>query len=262
MTTTGSLAGTLGLFQPFRYRGYVYDWETGFYYLQSRYYDPTTGRFISADVLLSTGQGVLGHNAYAYCLGNPVNMVDTLGSRPDLIVNTMDDGDYDLYIYYDVPISNQEGELICWAFCQAMTEAFDNYERLTRDEVNARAIQIAQEVSCSTDEEKWNRGGHPHNRKSWPVDARYIVSITDIYRMLKEHGPMFACYTNGKDAHCIVVTGADVKHNIVYTNNPWGYKGKQTFEEFLNGFYSPNEIVEGYHLESLYFVKWKNRQFN
>jgi RHS repeat-associated protein len=80
VTTTGTLAGTLGLFQPFRYRGYVYDWETGFYYLQSRYYDPTVGRFISADVLLSTGQGVLGYNCYAYCLGNPVGMVDDGGS--------------------------------------------------------------------------------------------------------------------------------------------------------------------------------------
>ena len=79
VTTTGTLAGTLGLFQPFRYRGYVYDWETGFYYLQSRYYDPTTGRFISADVLLSTGQGVLGHNCYAYCLDNPVNYEDPAG---------------------------------------------------------------------------------------------------------------------------------------------------------------------------------------
>ncbi len=82
VTTTGTLAGTLGLFQPFRYRGYVYDWETGFYYLQSRYYDPMTGRFISADILLSTGQGVLGHNCYAYCLGNPVGMVDQSGCCP------------------------------------------------------------------------------------------------------------------------------------------------------------------------------------
>jgi RHS repeat-associated protein len=78
--TTGSLAGSLGLVQPFRYRGYVYDWETGLYYLQSRYYDPEVGRFISADVLLSTGQGVLGHNAYAYCLGNPVGMRDDGGT--------------------------------------------------------------------------------------------------------------------------------------------------------------------------------------
>ena len=92
VTTTGSLAGTLGLFQPFRYRGYVYDWETGFYYLQSRYYDPTTGRFISADVLLSTGQGVLGHNAYAYCLGNPVGMVDDGGTAPDHNISLTDGG--------------------------------------------------------------------------------------------------------------------------------------------------------------------------
>ena len=58
----------------------MYDEETSLYYLQSRYYDPEVGRFISADVLLSTGQGVLGHDAYAYCLGNPVNMEDSSGS--------------------------------------------------------------------------------------------------------------------------------------------------------------------------------------
>ena len=73
ISCTGSLASTLGNLNPFRYRGYVYDEETGLYYLQSRYYDPTTGRFISADTLLSTGQGVLGHNAYAYCGNNPIS---------------------------------------------------------------------------------------------------------------------------------------------------------------------------------------------
>ncbi len=83
VTTTGTLAGTLGLFQPFRYRGYVYDWETGFYYLQSRYYDPTTGRFISADILLSTGQGVLGHNCYVYCLDNPARFKDSQGREAE-----------------------------------------------------------------------------------------------------------------------------------------------------------------------------------
>ena len=35
---------------PLRYRGYIYDTETGFYYLQSRYYDPANHRFINADV--------------------------------------------------------------------------------------------------------------------------------------------------------------------------------------------------------------------
>ena len=79
LSTTGSLAETFGAEQPFRYRGYVYDEETGFYYLQSRYYNPEVGRFISADVYLSTGQGVLGHNSYAYCLNNPVNSCDPAG---------------------------------------------------------------------------------------------------------------------------------------------------------------------------------------
>ena len=80
LSTSGSLASTLGKNNPFRYRGYVYDEETGFYYLQSRYYNPEVGRFISSDVLLSTGQGVIGHNAYAYCLNNPVNREDSNGN--------------------------------------------------------------------------------------------------------------------------------------------------------------------------------------
>ena len=80
LSTSGSLASTLGKNNPFRYRGYVYYEETGFYYLQSRYYNPEVGRFISSDVLLSTGQGVLGHNAYAYCLNNPVNREDSNGN--------------------------------------------------------------------------------------------------------------------------------------------------------------------------------------
>ena len=49
----------IGLLNPIRYRGYYYDSETGLYYLQTRYYDPVTCRFINADGLLSTGQGIL-----------------------------------------------------------------------------------------------------------------------------------------------------------------------------------------------------------
>ena len=82
IAVTGTLATTLGANQPFRYRGYVYDTETNWYYLQSRYYDPTTCRFISADVLLSTGQGVIGHNSFAYCNNNPLLLTDSEGSLP------------------------------------------------------------------------------------------------------------------------------------------------------------------------------------
>ena len=64
---TGELAETLGKVQPFRYRGYVFDEETGFYYVSSRYYDPEIGRFISpdtTDVLTATPMGLTDKNLY------------------------------------------------------------------------------------------------------------------------------------------------------------------------------------------------------
>ena len=90
LSTTGSMANTLGGSNPLRYRGYVYDTESGLYYLQSRYYDPEIGRFINADALVSTGQGLLGNNMFAYCRNNPVKRVDVSGTN-DLCYTDGDD---------------------------------------------------------------------------------------------------------------------------------------------------------------------------
>ena len=76
-----SSSGKLAEINPLRYRGYYYDSETGFYYLQSRYYDPENHRFINADSYASTGQGFLGVNMFAYCSNNPVNNFDNDGKR-------------------------------------------------------------------------------------------------------------------------------------------------------------------------------------
>ena len=78
LSTTGSLASTLGVDNPIRYRGYYYDTETGLYYLQSRYYDPETCRFINADdvAFLGATGTVLSGNLFAYCENNPVTMID------------------------------------------------------------------------------------------------------------------------------------------------------------------------------------------
>ena len=72
----------VGRVNPFRYRGYIYDEETGFYYCKSRYYDPKIRRFINADALVSTCSGFLSYNMYAYCNNNPLNMVDSDGEIP------------------------------------------------------------------------------------------------------------------------------------------------------------------------------------
>lgn len=67
LSTTGLYADTLGVNNPIRYRGYFYDFETGFYYLQSRYYDPAIRRFISADdpEMLGANGTFIGYNLYA-----------------------------------------------------------------------------------------------------------------------------------------------------------------------------------------------------
>ena len=74
-----SSGGNLAAVNPLRYRGYYYDNETGFYYLQSRYYDPANRRFISADVYASTGQGFVGTNMFAYCNNKPIINSDPSG---------------------------------------------------------------------------------------------------------------------------------------------------------------------------------------
>ena len=75
---TGSMLNKLN---PFGYRGYVRDRETYLYYLESRYYSEDLCRFLNADALVATGQGLLGNNMFAYCRNNPVIRIDISGDE-------------------------------------------------------------------------------------------------------------------------------------------------------------------------------------
>ena len=79
LTTAYDALATLN---PFRYRGYVYDEETGLYYLRSRYYNPVWGRFIGIDTIVGVYAGILSTNSYSYAVNNPIINTDTDGNLP------------------------------------------------------------------------------------------------------------------------------------------------------------------------------------
>ena len=88
-STTGSMATSLGVKNPYRYRGYRYDTETGLYYLQSRYYNPEIGRFINADdasILYLSNNEILHYNIFIYVNNNPINHIDPTGHLAEILI--------------------------------------------------------------------------------------------------------------------------------------------------------------------------------
>ena len=85
--TENTSSSFIGNINPFRYRGYYYDAETGLYYLQTRYYDPQVGRFLNADSVDYIAPDLIGGlNLYAYCNNNPVMYSDPEGTLVGFIV--------------------------------------------------------------------------------------------------------------------------------------------------------------------------------
>ena len=75
--------GAMAEINPIRYRGYYYDTETNWYYLESRYYNPEWCRFINPDSLFVAGDAITGSNMYAYCNNNPVKYIDETGTAAE-----------------------------------------------------------------------------------------------------------------------------------------------------------------------------------
>ena len=137
---------------PLRYRGYIYDAETGFYYLQSRYYDPIIGRFINSDGQLNGG--FLGNNMFAYCGNNPVNRVDQTGEawKYILLMLTPIPGPWVLGLIAEIKVSSDmkngegydtmEDAVVAWA------EVYS--KKTSEDEVEYGAIILSKEINGKT----------------------------------------------------------------------------------------------------------------
>ena len=90
-TVYPSACSEFGEINPFLYRGYYYDWETGLYYLQSRYYDPELGRFLNADEaeFVTIDSKPTTTNLFCYCENNPINNTDAFGNIAARIVSAI-----------------------------------------------------------------------------------------------------------------------------------------------------------------------------
>ena len=85
---------------PFRYRSYQYDDETGLYYLTTRYYDPETGRFVNEDSFITLCDSLLGYNMFAYCSNNPITYCDPTGCWREIGNTIYIDNKYTYDTYY------------------------------------------------------------------------------------------------------------------------------------------------------------------
>ena len=124
---TGSMASTLGVDNPFRYRSYYFDTESGLYYLMSRYYDPVVGRFLNADGAIGANLDMTSDNLFIYCGNNPINRFDISG------------GSWLSDAWNDV--KNKASEVWDWAATKA-TEIYD-YVTNTNEQVVLDAKFIA-----------------------------------------------------------------------------------------------------------------------
>ena len=98
ISCSGTMASTLGKINPFRYRGYVYDEETRFYYLRSRYYNPNCCRFLNADAMIGKPR-FFAYNSYGYCYNNCVTYNDIDGFEADWTVFEVHIRKYQIWMY-------------------------------------------------------------------------------------------------------------------------------------------------------------------
>ena len=161
---TGTLAATVGVKNPYRYRGYRYDTETGIYNLQSRYYNADWGRFINADGVIGQTGELLAHNLFSYCKNNPVNMHDNSGFRPAF------DSVEDQTDYYDWLHSRKAG--VAAQLTNADMKPVGYKKRTYRKEPANDATRENEHIHLKGDGEKYQQDiyGNRRTKENSPGD--------------------------------------------------------------------------------------------
>ena len=186
IATTGSLAATLGKRNPFRYRGYIYDEETGLYYLRSRYYNPVVGRFVNADGVQTSYSAMLQCNLYCYCLNNPTIYADSEGRFALLAIGF----GTALYMLAEAFVTAAVYTAAAVLTIEVATEVVDLVTDISHTRAREREITEAQtttvtktETATNTNQKKKNASPHLHH-----VVAKADWRAAPARKVLAEYG--------------------------------------------------------------------------
>ncbi len=152
VTVTNASGGTpnttsLAVRNPLRYRGYYYDSETGFYYLQSRYYDPANHRFINADqpeYTTAAGVNLNATNLFVYCANNPVMNIDNGGAFWDTVFDVIS------IVVSVVDVVTNPQDVTAWIGLAG--DVIDLIPFVTGVGETVRAVNIAGDVADAADD--------------------------------------------------------------------------------------------------------------
>ena len=138
-------------------------------------------------------------------------------------------------IKYEIDCFHQGQTSLCWAYCMVMRHIYDSGETISEDEAFIRAKKLGELYHPILG---WNTG-LPFFLQGKKAK---IASVNDLYNLLVDYGPVYAAYKIpwSFTGHIVLVTGVDVTMDKVYTNNPWGVPGEQSYSEFLDDFVPGN----------------------
>ena len=215
LSITGTLKTTLGLQNPFRYRGYIYDEETGLYYLRSRYYNSAVGRFVNADTIQNCYGSVLYCNLYCYCLNNPAIFVDSDGyfALVAIGLGTM------LYMFAEALVTTAVYATTAVLAVATINEVVDLVTDISQSRVQEGEISEAQSTvvsmsATSTDANQKNKQSRTHLHH---VVAKADWRAAPARKVLAEYG--INVWTDNEN---LVAVPAE-KHVHLHTNAYYSY---------------------------------------
>ena len=176
---------------PFRYRGYFYDIESGLYYLNSRYYDPEIGRFINADatgVIGATPMGLTDKNLFAYCDNNPVMRIDVDGQFWDTVFDVVS------LVMSVVDVINDPSDPMAWvslaadAIClitPGLTGGGTVVKAVAKADDVVDVVKTIDKVDDVVDTAKTVKKVHGNSLKTTKETIGYVLQKTDTHEIMK-----------------------------------------------------------------------------